>query len=496
MWLEVPRPEAELRPVRTLIVEDQIGADIVTAHAHGHRALRAASRRTCMGTRWRHAWIAVALALSGCAHFPLNPPLERWEPAPPVLASTAGRRDDVMIVLAFSGGGTRAAAFAYGVLEELRDTEVEIGGRRRRLLDEVDMVSGVSGGSLTAAYYALHGDRIFDEFEGLFLRRNVQAALLLRFLNPVNWFRLLSPSFGRSDLAAEYYDREIFDGATFRDLARGPSVDLVINATDLVRGTRFSFRQQALDFICADLSGIPLSRAVAASSAVPGVLTPILLRSYAGTCGFVPPDWIASALVHREDSRRRLRQAKVLESYLDPDQEFVYLIDGGIADNLGVRFTFERTVKDGDLEQTLRSAGIADVRQIVMIVVNAETEPELAPEEGGLISTGLMTLIRTVTGIQTRSTNFETLELVRSSFEAGVRELSKRLGHDVQFHLVDLYFDALPSETERNYLRNLPTSLVLDDEAVDRLRAAGRDLLRESPAMQQVLRGIAELSPR
>jgi len=263
----------------------------------------------------------------------------------------------------------------------------------------------------------------------------------------------------------------------------------------MVRGSRFSFRQPELDLICADLAGIPLARAVAASSAVPGFLTPVVLRSYPGTCGFEPPAWIGTTLENREGSRRRLRQAQILQSYLDPEQEYIYLLDGGISDNLGVRFSFERTVREGDLQQTLERAGVTDARQVLMIVVNAETEPELTATEGRLIPTGLFTLLRTVAGIQTRSTNFETLELMRSSFDGWARELSEKRGHPVDFRLVDLYFDALPDPAERSYLRNLPTSFVLDDEAVDRLRAAGRKLLRTSPAMREALERMAELPP-
>jgi NTE family protein len=445
--------------------------------------------------RWCHAALLIAMAagLYGCATFPGNPPLRHWDPQGAAPAAATGRRGDMLILLAFSGGGTRAAAFAYGVLEELRDTEVVIGGRPRRLLDEIDVVSGVSGGSFTAAYYGLNGDGIFRDFEERFLRRNVQRDLALKLLNPFNWVRLLSPWFGRSDIAAEYYDEQIFDGASFGDLSRGPRIELVINSTDLVRGSRFSFRQNELDYLCADLAGIPLARAVAASSAVPGFLTPVVLRSYTGTCGFEPPAWIETALENREDSRRRLRQAQILQSYLDPAQDYVYLLDGGIADNLGVRFSFEGTVRDGDLQQSLERVGVSGARQILMIVVNAETEPELTPREGGLISTGLLTLIRAVTGIQTRSTNFETLELMRSSFTAWARELSEKRGEPVEFRLIDLYFDALSDPAERAYLRSLPTSFVLDDEAVDRLRAAGRKLLRTSPSLREALERMAEL---
>lgn len=66
---------------------------------------------------------------------------------------TSHRSNDVTVVLAFSGGGTRAAALAYGVLEALRDTRITLDGESQRLLDEVDLISSVSGGSFTAAYF-------------------------------------------------------------------------------------------------------------------------------------------------------------------------------------------------------------------------------------------------------------------------------------------------------------------------------------------------------
>ena len=237
------------------------------------------------------AIVAACLAATGCAHFPESQPLAAWSPGRPLLAMGEQKSSrDIVVFLAFSGGGTRAAALAYGVLEELRDTVVEIGGEQRRLLDEVDLISGVSGGSFTAAYYGLFGDRIFEDFAERFLRRNVQGDLLRSvFLNPVNWFRLGSARFSRSDLVAEYYDKNIFDGKTIVDFGAVPGPAILINATDLIRGARFSFIHEQFDPICNDLLTYPVARAVAASSAVPGLLTPIRLRSYAGSCGYEPP---------------------------------------------------------------------------------------------------------------------------------------------------------------------------------------------------------------
>ncbi len=96
-------------------------------------------------------------------------------------------------MLAFSGGGTRAAALSYSVLEELKKTQSGRRDSQHPLLDDVGLISSVSGGSFTAAYYALWGDRIFSDFEPQFLKKDVQTDLLLRVLAPWNLVRLASP---------------------------------------------------------------------------------------------------------------------------------------------------------------------------------------------------------------------------------------------------------------------------------------------------------------
>jgi len=133
-----------------------------------------------MAMRSSIAFLAVALFASGCAHYPINAPLA-------VMDGRTGYRfentafstnsDALLLMLAFSGGGTRAAALDYGVLEELARTGVGPPSEQHRLLDEVDLISSVSGGSFTAAYYALWGDRIFSDFEPQFLKKRVQNEL-------------------------------------------------------------------------------------------------------------------------------------------------------------------------------------------------------------------------------------------------------------------------------------------------------------------------------
>ena len=160
---------------------------------------------------------AALLLGGGCAHYPENGRLKHYDPQSGYRfrnLSNTGNSDSLQIFLAFSGGGTRAAALSYGVLEELARTQIVWEGQHRRLLDEVDYISAVSGGSFTAAYYALYGDRIFTDFDDKFLNQNIQRQLMWRMCSPLYWGRLASPYFNRSDMAAEFYDRHLFGGKT------------------------------------------------------------------------------------------------------------------------------------------------------------------------------------------------------------------------------------------------------------------------------------------
>jgi NTE family protein len=161
----------------------------------------------------------MTLLAVGCAHYPVNPSLKQVDPGSGYRGKymgTTGNSENLLLYLTFSGGGTRAAALSYGVLEELRKTEVAIDGKKRRLLDEVDAISSVSGGSFTAGYFGLFGDRIFEDFETKFLKKNIQGALAVRTLfNPINWFRLSSSTFDEA-IPRQNTMTDVFDGRTLR----------------------------------------------------------------------------------------------------------------------------------------------------------------------------------------------------------------------------------------------------------------------------------------
>jgi len=384
----------------------------------------------------RVLFAAVVLALAtSCSTFrAANQPLAKWEPgsgygpASVLEARGAGR---VLLLLAFSGGGTRAAALSYGVLQELRDTTVTVDGQPVRLLDEVDIITSVSGGSFTAAYYGLHGDDIFETFEDRFLRRDVQTRLMLGLLRPINWFRLVGSAFDRSELAIRYYDDRIFDHATFADLlaAKGPL--LQINATDLAAGHHFTFFQPQFDFLCSDLSSFPVARAVAASSAVPVVFSPIPLQNYAGTCGFERPAVLVEALRKRRTDPRRFRIAKIMEGYLDArERPYIHLLDGGIADNIGLRVPLDNVMLTGGMVRRTAGFPLDEIDRIAVIVVNAEVHPP-ARFSFAASTPGLAAILGSVSNTQIYGYNFETIELMRESMRRWAQELSAARGRTV-----------------------------------------------------------------
>ena len=461
----------------------------------GTKGVRASWLRVCL--------LPAALLATACAHYPVNAPLARYDPGPVTPEQAAKGSDEILLFLSFSGGGTRAAAFSYGVLEQLRDTEVTIGGQKRRLLDEVDWISSVSGGSFTAGYYGLFGDRVFTDFERRFLKKDVEGALAVRvFLNPVNWVRMLSPAFGRSDLASEYYDEQIFDGGTFGDLAKRSGPRILMNATDVLSGARVGFTQDAFDVICSDLAPFTVARAAAASSAVPLVLSPVTLRNYAGSCGFQLPEHMRRFLEDPGPAAQRFRAEDDVRPFLDAEKTpYLHLVDGGVSDNLGLRTYLTRSLALGGFVEAFKPFGAERARTVVFIVVNAAREEtrkyygsESSPPIGAIAASYVVTTMA--------HRDADTLFLLRESLRPWTEEAQRRrcgagpvstepgACGDIRFHVIEVKFDALQDEAERSYLNGLPTSFVLPDEGVDRLRAAARRILVESGEFQRLVRGL------
>lgn len=199
-----------------------------------------------------HIVIVLALLLDGCTRHGIidNPPITKIDDQTGYSWDAWAKTHDnpeIQLILSFSGGGTRAAAFAYGVLQGLRDTTIDVDGKPVRLLDEIDYISSVSGGSFTSAYYGLYRDQIFEDFEQDFLLRDVEGHLTWGLFNPMEWFR----KGGRTEMAIRYYNKHIFHDATFADIKAKNGPLILINASDLAHGVRFSFIQDYFNLLCS-----------------------------------------------------------------------------------------------------------------------------------------------------------------------------------------------------------------------------------------------------
>ena len=447
-----------------------------------------------------------------CAHAPINAPLAQYQPNTGYRFTTLtpeDNSDSLFVVLAFSGGGTRAASLSYGVLKALAETQITWQGKTKRLLDEVDLISTISGGSFTGAYYALFGDQTFNEFERRFLKRDIQGELTHQLWNPVTLIRLASPSFDRIDLAAELYDRTIFEGKTYDALvARHRQPFLVINATNMSLGERFEFIQDQFYQLGSDLSLYPVARAVAASSAFPILLSPITLKNYPSPPGYEQPAWVENALRDYNLNRHRYLRAKDWLIYNDKaDHPYVHLLDGGLADNIGLRHVID-SIRDADRPGGIRQLmNQSKINKLVVIIVNAKTEPPENIDKKKHAPSVAAVAMKTVT-VSMENYSSETIELIKDLADA--REQAQRSLHDCQqllaercpggpllptlkemsFYIIELSFENISDPNEREEFLSLPTSFKLGPAVVDKLIQKGGELLRQSPEFHRLIQDL------
>lgn len=459
--------------------------------------------------------VVAALVCGGCAHYPDNPQLSAISP-------TAGYRysvvrpqptgDKPFVLLAFSGGGTRAAAFSFGLMEELRHVEYTAkDGAKRRLLDDVEIISSVSGGSFTSAYYALFPDSFFNDFPKKFLYRDIEMGLVWRLFNPYNWWRLASSDFSRIDMADEYYSNTVFDKKTFADLLqkpKGKAPFLVLNATDISIAHRFEFTQDQFDLLCSDLSGVSVSRAVAASSNFPVAFAPLTLDIYKESCGQLPP-WIGLGLDPKNNPKRRIADATAAQSYREADRLYAHLLDGGLSDNLGLRGPFQAVTTTDSPWSILRYANMDKLERLMVIAANAKTtkqrtwdEKSTPPGIGAVLDVALNGPMDDVSldSIEMTDGHFKQMQQLAHTVDS----CNKRLGQycpsapqinnpiTTDFTFSELTFDDIPDLALRRCLQELPTSFSLPEKTVDLLREAAGYLLMNS---DDFVAGMKRLDP-
>jgi NTE family protein len=425
--------------------------------------------------RWAGRMLALGLiaAQAACStlHYEVNPPLAEARSTPGYALQRLGtvdNSDGLTILLALSGGGYRAAAMAYAALEVLRDTTIRWDGHSRSLLQEVDIISAVSGGSLTAAYYAVDPERFFAEFRPRVLDVDLQSDLVWAWVSPAGLWRLTSDTFGRGDLLQELLDEQFFHGRTFGALSRRRPM-VYINATDMRTGERFEFTQDRFDYLCSDLDRLPIARAVAASMAVPIVFSPITVWSHAADCPL--------ALQFHPVSGAATRS------------RYIHLVDGGLSDNTGVRTALENVSLGGGMVATLQRSRLSGARKFVQIVINAQVNVD-QPEDSLPATPGLMRQLRTAIDVPIDRQAASSLQLFGEAvrrWQEDLRASAELAAQAADFRIIELSVSAAQDTRSAEAIQRIATGLRITPQQIELIRAFVRHELAANVEWQRLL---------
>jgi NTE family protein len=454
--------------------------------------------------------LAMAALQSGCGFSVQNNPINTAlaEPLPAnaePLDAPAGNFDDTVIGLSFSGGGSRAAAFAFGVLRELARTKITSQGRSSPIIDQVDLVSSVSGGSVTAAYFALKGRAILDDFEEKFLSQDVEEGLRTSVISPTNLVRLTNGGVNDSTGLQSWLDQNLFKNATYGDVYRRGRPVLWINASDIYNRTPFVFTRTTFSALCSDISKYPLSEAVAASAAVPIIFAPVVVRNYADRCNYALPDWATRALANPNAPGVLRANAEAIRRYREnTDVKYVKLLDGGLTDNLGLTGMLIERLKADTPYEPMSDREAVRMRRLLFIVVDAGRPP--GGDWAKNVNTNASDLLQAVADTAVDSNVRNTYDTFAQQLKSWNRELidwrcklpadkaRQLLGdsrpwncRDLSFHVVKVTFDQMPDPSVRATLERNPTRFKLKKENIDLLLDSAGAILRRNGAFQRFL---------
>jgi len=424
---------------------------------------------------------AAVASLAGCATSVFNAATNE-----PLSASTLrnmGAPTDFMrqnsIVLSFSGGGLRAAAFAHGVLTALESVKTPGGD----LLDDVALISSVSGSSLAAGYYGVYGRDGLARFRSEVLLSDFESGMRLSLFSPANLMRMLGGGINTRENFGDALDRRVFHGAIFADIFRHQRSDIRIQATDLYHRVPFPFVPPVFSFLCSDLSRYSVAEAVAASMAAPVVFAPVVVRTYPDSCEPLPAE-LASFRARPDASRVLNTIARATAAYRDPKHvRFIKLADGALTDNFAVSTLVMSRLVYGTPYAPMTERDAVRIRRLLLVVVDASRGPkgdwtlqEAGPSGVDLALSAMDAAVDAAArhGADALGRMIHEWQESVIAFRCGLKPADvARLGgpaewncSDVKFSLAYLSVDELESPM-RERIEAIPTRLTLEPGQVD-----------------------------
>jgi NTE family protein len=459
----------------------------------------------------RAVWcLAAFVLLSGCGTQATQYPLAAGEANAPQQPLDA-RPDRPLVLLAISGGGSRAAALGAAIVKRLNNLRYAAGRETRPLAADIAVVSSVSGGSVYAADLGLNGPAHAASFMQRIQSYDGIRWLEQRAFDPSTWIALQLENKTRVELLQDMIEDLLQTNATMAAFDRPSKPLILLNATDMVAGQVFTFDRATLDDLCMDYDRVPVSLGVTASAAFPIAFPPVLLRndSYLPTgCPGrrsahlpyrlplqVPGGAYANLESYRVARyRQSLRNETVREQGADADVPpyrtpvYVRLVDGGVADNSGLIALRRALSTIGGPANIFRLAAQGKLRHLVIIAVNARSDPPNELDTSPKYTT-IGTMAKAISGALVDSASsssalaFENfIELLTIDRDRLVAEGQSQANFSV--YPISIDFDQLPTATvaerrEQQHVKSIATSWTLKPGDVALLdRVAGKLLWR------------------
>jgi NTE family protein len=422
------------------------------------------------------------------------------------------------ILMTFSGGGSRAAALAEAVLREMSQTSYAEDDGRHVLTEDVKLISSVSGGSVTAAWFGLHRarghwDGDLDELRSDFLTKDNMATLALDAVNPITWFGLVTGQVTRIEAVEALFNARLYHDATLAGLNQPGKPYIVLNATDMAGGETFAMVPRRFDDICSDYDVLPVASAVAASAAFPILLTPVAFQNFSEGCQGRrrSGEWITIDLSNPYTpylnlaEYRDARYSNDLRHGPNPYRriDYLYFLDGGLADNLGTRSLRAALIAPYDDAHLLRAINDGRIRRLVVIMVNARGDPPNKLYQQSR-QPGLVGQIQAVTSVPIDA-NTANSQIALTALLSELAQAAAGAGNQAKFGGMQVYgitvdYDQIPADTPahralREIAKDVPTSWTLTGPQLQATEAAGRFLLRRNPCYQALLADLHATPP-
>ena len=416
-----------------------------------------------------------------------------------------GDDGSTVIGLALSGGGTRAAAFGYGVLRGLDDVIIDQHPYERSLVDDIRMVSGVSGGAVLAGYFGMKGRDEYKHFRDAFLIRNAEESMRTSIFSPVTAINALNGGANDRSSFTRWLDDNIFHGATYSSFRWPNAPSIWISASDIYHRVPFHFSVETFAALCSNLKDVKIADAVGASAAVPVVFKPMTVKANHGACAYRQPDWLKQAMKDPDSSLRLQAYGRALENYKSAGINYIKLLDGALTDNLGVTPLAMARASSRTAHGPLSAREAVRLKTFIYIVADAGREAEY-PWVKELHGPGIAEILDAVADTAISSSvreGFDALKLAMSQWRRDVIDYRCSLTlktvasyrgsldgwncRDVRFYVQRLSVHDLPAAMQVSF-NKIPTRLSLPADEVDLAISAGKTAFERNTTIQNAIR--------